>query len=76
MQLFLNSGFQDPFASLPGVFTFNAGGDPRRIDYVLLRGPLSGEPLDVAEIGAETPLPSVEQPSDHLPLGVRVRQTS
>jgi len=53
-----------------GVFSCNSNGVAKLIDYVFSRG-LRAEPIAPPVIDDETPLPSEEEPSDHLPLAVR-----
>lgn len=52
------------------VFSCNSNGAAKLIDYVFSRG-LRAEPVVPRVIEDETPLPSEEEPSDHLPLVVR-----
>lgn len=52
------------------VFSCNSNGAAKLIDYVFSRG-LHAEPIAPRVIDDETPLPSEEEPSDHLPLVVR-----
>jgi mRNA deadenylase 3'-5' endonuclease subunit Ccr4 len=52
------------------VFSCNSNGAAKLIDYVFSRG-LHAEPIAPRVIDDETPLPSEEEPSDHLPLAVR-----
>lgn len=52
------------------VFSCNSNGSAKLIDYVFSRG-LRAEPIAPRLIDDETPLPSEEEPSDHLPLAVR-----
>ena len=53
------------------VFSCNSNGAAKLIDYVMSRGDLSADPIAPRPIDDETPLPSEEEPSDHLPLAVR-----
>ncbi len=66
----LAHGFTDAFADQPHATTCNVGRDPARIDYVFTRG-LVVEPLPVTPIDADTPLPSLDEPSDHLLIAAR-----
>lgn len=52
--------------------TVNANGLPRRIDYVFVDPRLRAAPRAVREIDATTPMPSTDEPSDHLPIGARI----
>jgi mRNA deadenylase 3'-5' endonuclease subunit Ccr4 len=53
-----------------GVFSCNSNGSAKLIDYVMSRG-LHADPVAPRVIDDETPLPSEEEPSDHLPLAAR-----
>jgi mRNA deadenylase 3'-5' endonuclease subunit Ccr4 len=68
LDTFWSAGFADAYASRPDDFTCNSNEIVKRIDYLLFRGPLSAEPHALPAIHATTPLPSLEQPSDHLPI--------
>lgn len=52
-------------------FSCNSNGVAKLIDYVFYRGELRADPIEPRVIDDETPLPSEEEPSDHLPLAVR-----
>jgi len=66
----LAHGFIDAFAAQPHAYTCNVGRDAARIDYVFTRG-LIPEALPVRAIDADTPLPSLDEPSDHLLIAAR-----
>lgn len=53
------------------AFTCNSNGEPKLIDYLCWRGALRAEPVPVPAITGRTALPSVDHPSDHLPLQAR-----
>jgi mRNA deadenylase 3'-5' endonuclease subunit Ccr4 len=53
-------------------FTGNSNREPKLIDYLFVRGPVTIEPTDLAPIDSATILPSLEQPSDHLPVVARL----
>jgi mRNA deadenylase 3'-5' endonuclease subunit Ccr4 len=63
--LFTSAGFQP--AHWDG-YTCNSSAVAKRIDYILFRGPVRADPEPLPLIDGRTPLPSAEQPSDHLPL--------
>ena len=67
----LAAGFDYTHRGLPETRTCNSNAEPKLIDYVFYGGALRADPLPVPLIDAETPLPSHEQPSDHLPLTAR-----
>jgi protein angel len=68
LEAFRTAGFADAFAAQPDAFTSNANGVAKRIDYLLHRGPLTAISRPLPTIDSTTPLPSLEQPSDHLPI--------
>lgn len=68
LDTFWSAGFADAYASRPDDFTCNSNEIAKRIDYLLYRGPLGAEPHALPPIHATTPLPSLEQPSDHLAI--------
>jgi endonuclease/exonuclease/phosphatase family metal-dependent hydrolase len=68
LDTFWSAGFVDAYASRPDDFTCNSNEIAKRIDYLLYRGPLRAEPHALPPIHATTPLPSLEQPSDHLAI--------
>lgn len=57
--------------------TTNINGRCRKIDYLLTTaGHLFAEPAPLPSLTRTTPLPSLTEPSDHLPLMVRFRRCS
>ena len=52
----------------PGIATCNSNHDARLIDYLFYSPSLRAKPIFPPAIDAETPLPSPDQPSDHVPL--------
>jgi mRNA deadenylase 3'-5' endonuclease subunit Ccr4 len=69
LDTFWQAGFRDAYASRPDDFTCNSNELVKRIDYLLYRGPLGAQPRALPAIESTTPLPSLEQPSDHLAIG-------
>jgi len=66
VELFRKAGFIDPH---PAAFaTFNLGGSPRKIDFILHSSDLAATPSPTTAVRADTPLPSSTEPSDHVPL--------
>lgn len=66
-------GYRDVYANTPHARpTVNANGRPRRIDFVFADHRLGAEPRAVGEIDSATPMPSEEEPSDHLAIGARI----
>lgn len=68
-------GLRDAYASLEGAWTCNANGKRKRIDYVLHSPELQAAPVPLPALADDTPLPSASEPSDHLPLEVRVERS-
>jgi protein angel len=62
------AGFRYAHRNLPETYTCNVGGHAKMIDYLLYSSTLRPEPDPVYPILDDTPLPSAEQPSDHLPV--------
>jgi hypothetical protein len=62
----------DAYAKLPQAFTANANGRKKRIDFILYSDDFGATPAPIAPIGDDTPLPSDTEPSDHLPIEVRL----
>lgn len=50
--------------------TCNANKRPRKLDYLLYRGRLDPHPDPLPPLRRDTPMPSLTEPSDHLPLRV------
>lgn len=66
LALFADAGFVD--AHPPSNATFVLDGRPRKIDYLLHTRDLRARPLPSPVVSAESILPSVTEPSDHVPL--------
>jgi endonuclease/exonuclease/phosphatase family metal-dependent hydrolase len=64
----LEAGFDYTHRRDSGARTCNSNGEPKLIDYLFYRGDLQADPVPLPAIDGRTPLPSPEQPSDHLPL--------
>ncbi|MDP2344309.1 MAG: endonuclease/exonuclease/phosphatase family protein [Deltaproteobacteria bacterium] len=62
------AGFVDVYRDRPRAFTANANNKAKRIDYLFHSADLQARAGDVAVIDDVTPLPSDDQPSDHLPI--------
>jgi mRNA deadenylase 3'-5' endonuclease subunit Ccr4 len=62
------AGFDYAHRGMAGVRTCNANRQAKLIDYIFHRGPLKASAVAPAKIGNDTPMPSLELPSDHLPL--------
>jgi len=72
VQLLQQTGFRDAYAGQPHAFTCNANRNARRIDFLFHSGDLVAEPADLPVIENDTPLPSAEQPSDHLSISAKI----
>jgi mRNA deadenylase 3'-5' endonuclease subunit Ccr4 len=57
-------------------FSCNSNREPKLIDFVFVRGPVTIEPTELPPIDPTTILPSFEQPSDHRPVVARLRYSS
>jgi mRNA deadenylase 3'-5' endonuclease subunit Ccr4 len=67
----LQEGFDYAHRHERGICTCNSNGEAKLIDYLFFRGSLRVQPVLPPTIDAQTPLPSLEQPSDHVPLLAR-----
>jgi mRNA deadenylase 3'-5' endonuclease subunit Ccr4 len=65
------AGFSHAHQELPGISTCNSNGSAKLIDYLFSRGSLKSDAIAPVPIYGTTPLPSEDQPSDHLPLVAR-----
>jgi mRNA deadenylase 3'-5' endonuclease subunit Ccr4 len=68
VELLAFEGFESTHNAIPGLYTCNSDRRAKLIDHIFFRGPVRAEPAAVPVIDSETPLPSPDQPSDHLPL--------
>jgi mRNA deadenylase 3'-5' endonuclease subunit Ccr4 len=71
IELLQSAGFKYTHQDCPGIFTCNSNRVAKLVDYIFYRGPWRAEPSPVPAIDSSTPLPSLEEPSDHLPLIAR-----
>ena len=62
------AGFHHTRRGLSEAFTCNVGGQAKMIDYLFHSSELHSIPRPILPISAQAPLPSAEQPSDHLPV--------
>lgn len=71
----LDGGLEESCLSQRPWDTCNINGRCRKIDYLLTTaGQLVAEPLPLPALTRTTPMPSLTEPSDHLPLAVRFRR--
>jgi mRNA deadenylase 3'-5' endonuclease subunit Ccr4 len=61
-------GFDYPHRTLAGTYTCNANARATMLDYVFYNEAFRVQPVAVPGIDDQTPLPSYDQPSDHLAL--------
>jgi mRNA deadenylase 3'-5' endonuclease subunit Ccr4 len=64
----LAAGFAFAHSSQPQIRSCVANGKAQLIDYIFHTGTLKSRPVEPPEIQDSTPLPSADQPSDHLAL--------
>jgi mRNA deadenylase 3'-5' endonuclease subunit Ccr4 len=69
----LSNGFVDAYASREQA-TCNPNGRAKRIDYIFHTPNLLAEPVRLMEIDDLTPLPSADEPSDHLAVMATFRK--
>ncbi len=67
----LAAGFNYAHRGCDGVRTCNSSREAKLIDYLFYRGLLRSRPVLPDPIDEDTVLPSLEMPSDHLPLVAR-----
>lgn len=65
------AGFHYAHHGLAEIYTCNVNAQAKMIDYLFHSSTLRSEPHAVLRISDQTPLPSTEQPSDHLPIVAR-----
>jgi mRNA deadenylase 3'-5' endonuclease subunit Ccr4 len=70
---FAGSGFVDAYAGREQA-TCNPNGRAKRIDYIFHTSGLTAEPARLMEIDNLTPLPSADEPSDHLAIMAAFRK--
>ncbi|MBI3723384.1 endonuclease/exonuclease/phosphatase family protein [bacterium] len=68
-RLLVSRGFEEPFQET--AFTCNSNGKRKKIDHVFHTPDLRASPGPLPALEDDTPLPSPEQPSDHLALRVK-----
>jgi len=61
-------GLRDAYASLPDACTCNSNSKRKRIDFILHTPGFAATPTPLPPITDVTPLPSIDEPSDHLAL--------
>ncbi len=66
LRLLFDAGFADAYAEKTHSFTCVSNGRAKRIDFLLHTRELIANPEGLPPLADDTPLPSAEQPSDHL----------
>lgn len=67
VELFSGHGFQDAYAACPQS-TCNPNRRAKRIDYIFATPSLASFAEPIPNLADESPMPSLDEPSDHLPL--------
>jgi mRNA deadenylase 3'-5' endonuclease subunit Ccr4 len=67
VSMIVRSGMRDAYAGAPQP-TCNSNRHAQRIDYLFYRPAMEVVPMALPVIDDETPLPSADEPSDHLPI--------
>jgi endonuclease/exonuclease/phosphatase family metal-dependent hydrolase len=73
VRLLKAAGFVDAYAAHPNAYTSNADAKVKRIDFIFHTRELAADPAPMPAIENETPLPSMAEPSDHLPVMATLR---
>lgn len=73
---FVRSGYTDAFRDQPLSYTCNVNAEAKRIDYLFSSSALTPHAIDVRQINDHTPLPSRDEPSDHLLIAARYEWTT
>jgi mRNA deadenylase 3'-5' endonuclease subunit Ccr4 len=62
------AGLEDAYRGREQMYTCNSHQKAKRIDYLLHTNALTSHPVDLPGITDHTPLPSEQEPSDHLAI--------
>ncbi|NOK38887.1 hypothetical protein HMI49_37445 [Corallococcus exercitus] len=73
VQAFEATGLRDAYAGQHQP-TCNANGEPKAIDFLFHSSALRAWPDRLPALDARTPLPSEQEPSDHLPISARLHR--
>ncbi len=71
---FADAGLRDAYASRPLDATCVSNGRARRIDFILYTADLMATPRPLRILSNDSVLPSLEVPSDHLPIAAAFRR--
>jgi mRNA deadenylase 3'-5' endonuclease subunit Ccr4 len=70
-------GLKDAYATLPDAYTCNANGKKKRIDFILHSPDYTATPSPLSKVvDDDTPLPSEDEPSDHIAIEARLESES
>lgn len=64
----ITAGFLGPYYNWPAMHTRKANRQARRTDYLFHTPDLCSRPVPLRAIDDSTPVPTAEEPSDHLPV--------
>jgi CCR4-NOT transcription complex subunit 6 len=70
-----SAGFQFSHVDVPAP-TCNANHEARMLDYLFHDAPLTATPVPILSITDDTPIPSVDEPSDHVPVSATFHWTT
>ncbi len=73
LEPFVRRGFLDAYRDRPDAFTANANRRARRIDFLFHTPDLAAHPANVLPLNNDTSLPTMAEPSDHLPISATFR---
>lgn len=68
VRLLFQAGFMDAYRGYEHMNTCNPNRQAKRIDYLFHTAGLRARPIALPTIDGQTVLPSVQEPSDHLPV--------
>jgi endonuclease/exonuclease/phosphatase family metal-dependent hydrolase len=66
-------GLRDAYASTPDAYTCNSNRRKKRIDFILHSASFDATPAPLPPLTDDTPLPSSDEPSDHLAIRAALR---
>ena len=69
-------GLRDAYDGSAAAPTCNSNGKAKRIDFVWTTADLAAAPAAVRAIADDTPLPSDDEPSDHLAIGATITRVT
>lgn len=72
LELAASRGFEDAHAKMKDGYTCLASGERKRIDFILHTNDFGSTPSPLPPSSDERPMPSAEEPSDHVPIEARL----